>query len=59
MKKLPTGGYAVTARAGDVWITEQDFAWDVTPRSGELLTLLWPELDFAEALSDAAITDEP
>jgi hypothetical protein len=50
---------AVTAQAGDVWITDPEFAWDVTLGSEEILTLLWPALEVVEALSDAAIRDEP
>ena len=57
MIKLPKGGSAVTVQAGDVWITDPGFAWDVLP-SGEHLTLWWPELDLVEASSEA-ITDAP
>ncbi len=51
-------GVAITAHAGQVWITEQDSRRDVILRPGESFTLLYPGLAIVEALDHASISLE-
>jgi Protein of unknown function (DUF2917) len=51
-------GIAITARAGHVWITEQDSRRDVILRPGESFTLMRPGLAIVEALDHASISLE-
>ena len=51
-------GSTVTARAGSVWITEQDNPRDVVLRPGQSFTLGRRGLALVEAFSDAAILFE-
>lgn len=49
-------GSTLTARAGSVWITEQDSPRDVVLRAGQSFTLARPGLALIEAFSDASIS---
>jgi hypothetical protein len=51
-------GNTVTARAGTVWITEQDNPRDVVLRAGQSFTLGRRGLALIEAFSDASISFE-
>jgi len=52
-------GTTVTARAGAVWITEQDSPRDVVLTSGESFTLARPGLALIQAFRDASISVDP
>jgi hypothetical protein len=50
-----SAGSTLTARAGEVWITEQDNPRDVLLRPGQSFTLGRSGLALVEAFSDASI----
>jgi len=51
-----SAGSTLTARAGSVWITEQDSVRDVVLRPGQSFTLARPGLALVEAFSDASLS---
>jgi len=51
-------GSTLTARGGEVWITEQDSPRDVVLRPGQSFTLGRPGLALVEAFSDASVSFE-
>ena len=58
--RLPEGpGTTVTARAGAVWITEQDSPRDVVLTPGQSFTLGRPGLALVQAFRDASIFVDP
>jgi hypothetical protein len=51
-------GSTLTARSGEVWITEQDNLRDVVLRPGQSFRLARPGLALVEAVEDASISLE-
>lgn len=59
LRVVDGAGSAVTAHAGEVWVTEEDSARDFVLRPGQNLILRRSGLTLVEAFDDAAISVEP
>ena len=59
LRVVDGAGSTVAARAGEVWITEQDSLRDVVLRPGQRFTLGRHGLALVEAFSDASLSIEP
>ena len=59
LRVLDGAGSTLTARQGEVWITEQDSVRDVVLRRGQSFTLARGGLALVEAFSDAAVSLDP
>jgi hypothetical protein len=52
-------GSTLTARGGEVWVTEQDSPRDVVLRPGQSFRLGRPGLALVEAFTDASVSINP
>jgi hypothetical protein len=59
LRVLDGAGSTLTARRGEVWITEQDSVRDVVLRRGQSFTLGRRGLALVEAFSDASVALDP
>jgi hypothetical protein len=59
LRVLDGAGSTLTARHGEVWITEQDSVRDVVLRRGQSFTLGRRGLALVEAFSDASVSLDP